>query len=158
MSKLIEFRSVRLEQMEVLKKIVNSNQAFNHLSEGHPKLNDEEVLKMYETSKGQGAVMNFITDDGDPIGVIDYLMENPSDKMPWLGLLIIHSDYQGQGYASKALKKYESLMKEKGIKKVRLGVIKENNPALNFWINRGFSFYEERLGDKWTVLCFEKEL
>ncbi|WP_019156382.1 GNAT family N-acetyltransferase [Robertmurraya massiliosenegalensis] len=155
---MIDFQPVSLEQMDVLKKIMNSNQEFNCLSEGHAELTDEEIINMYESSKHQGAVMNFIIDDGHPVGVIDYLMENPSDKMPWLGLLIIDHDFQGRGYAIGAFNKYESLMKEKGIKKVRLGVIKENDRALNFWVKRGFSFYEEKEGDKWTVLCFEKVL
>lgn len=102
--------------------------------------------------------MNFVVDSGQSVGVIDYLMENPSDKMPWLGLLMIHGDYQGQGYAVEALKKYESLMRKQGKETVRLGVIKKNDHALNFWTNRGFTFYEEKHGDKWTVLCFEKML
>lgn len=71
---------------------------------------------------------------------------------------MIHSDYQGQGYAVEALKKYESLMQAKREKRVRLGVIKGNDHALNFWTNRGFTFYEEKLGDKWTMLCCEKVL
>lgn len=49
-------------------------------------------------------------------------------------------------------------MQDQGKKRVRLGVIKGNDHALKFWTNRGFAFYEEKLGDKWTVLCYEKVL
>lgn len=156
--KLIEFLPVTHEKLGILKEIVNSNHEYNTLSEGHSELTDEEILQMYESSKGQGAVINFVVDGGRLVGVIDYLMENPSDKTPWLGLLVIHSDYHGQGYAGEALKKYESLMRDQGKEMVRLGVIKGNDRALNFWTNRGFTFYEEKLGDKWTVWCFEKLL
>ncbi|MDM5291764.1 GNAT family N-acetyltransferase [Peribacillus simplex] len=155
---MIEFQPITHEQIELLKEIVNSNHQFNTLSEGHPELTDKEILKMYESSENQGTVMNLIMDGDRPVGVIDYLMENPSDKMPWLGLLMIHRDFQGQGYAVKALKEYEYLMQDQGKKRVRLGVIKGNDRALNFWTNRGFTFYEEKQGDKWTVLCFEKTL
>lgn len=155
---MIEFQPVTHEKIGLLKEIVNSNYEFNILSKGHSELTDEEILEMYESSKGQGAVMEFVVDGGRPVGVIDYLMENPSDRMPWLGLLMIHSDCHGQGYAVEALKKYESLMRDQGKETVRLGVIKGNDHALNFWTNRGFTFYEEKLGDKWTVLCFEKVL
>jgi len=155
---LIEFQPVTQEKFDLLKKIVNSNQEYNTLSDGHSNLTDEEIREMYESSNSQGAIMNFVMDGWRPVGVIDFLMENPSDKMPWLGLLMIDSDYQGQGYAVEALKKYENLMRDQGKEKVRLGVIKENVHALKFWANRGFTFYEEKLGDKWTVLCFEKVL
>ncbi|WP_206920015.1 GNAT family N-acetyltransferase [Alicyclobacillus suci] len=155
---MIEFQPVTHESIGSLKEIINSNHEFNILSEGHLELTDEEILEMYESSKSQGAVMNFVVDGGQSVGVIDYLMENPSDKMPWLGLLMVHSDYQGQGYAVEALKKYEMLMRDRGKQRVRLGVIKGNDHALKFWTNRGFTFYEEKIGDKWTVLCFEKLL
>ena len=155
---MIEFQLVTHDQIELLKEIVNSNHEFNALSEGHSELNDKEILDMYESSKNQGTVMNFVVDGGRLVGVIDYLVENPSDNMPWLGLLMIHSNHQGQGYAVEALKEYERLMQNQGKKRVRLGVIKGNDHALNFWTNREFIFYEEKLGDKWTVLCFEKVL
>ncbi|OLO37071.1 GNAT family N-acetyltransferase [Alkalihalophilus pseudofirmus] len=155
---MIEFQPITHEQFESLREIVNSNHEFNTLSEGHPEQTDEEILKMYESAKKQGTLMNFIMDGGRPVGIIDYLMENPSDKMPWLGLLMIHRDYQGQGYAVEALKQYECLMQDQGKKRVRLGVIKGNSRELNFWTKRGFTFYEEKQGKNWTVLCFEKTL
>lgn len=71
---------------------------------------------------------------------------------------MIYTGYQGQGYAVEALKKYESLMRSQGKHRVRLGVIKGNEHALNFWTNRGFTFYEEKIGENLTVLCFEKLL
>ena len=154
---MIEFEPVTIVRIEVLKEIVNSNPEFNMLSEGHSELTDKEIREMYESSQSQGAVMNFVLDNGRPVGVIDYLMENPSDKMPWLGLLMIHTAYHGQNYGVRALEKYECIMRGNGVRKVRLGVIERNDSALNFWTNRGFTFYEKKQGDKWTVLCLEKE-
>ena len=158
MMPLLDFQPVTSERLEVLKEIVNSNNEYNLLSEGHAVLSDAEILEMYESSKRLGAVTCFVVYDGCPVGVIDYLMENPSDNMPWLGLLMIHAQHQRKGFAIEALKKYECLMRNEGLMKVRLGVIKGNNRALNFWINRGFIFYHEKLGDKFMVMCFEKEL
>ncbi|WDL97268.1 GNAT family N-acetyltransferase [Alicyclobacillus sp. ALC3] len=155
---MIEFQPVTGDKISLLKEIVNSNHAYNTLSEGHSELTDREILHMYESSNGHNAVMNFVVAGGRAVGVIDYLMENPYDNMPWLGLLMIHSHYHGQGYAVEALRKYESLMRDLGKGTVRLGVIKGNDHALRFWTNRGFAFYEEKQGDKWTVLCLEKVL
>jgi RimJ/RimL family protein N-acetyltransferase len=155
---LIEFQPVTLDRIGILKEIVNSNPEFNLLSDGHSELEDAEILEMYQSSKSQGAVMNFILDNGRPVGVIDYLMKNPSDKMPWLGLLMIHASYQGHGYAVAAFNEYERLMRNEGAECIRLGVIKGNDRAMKFWRNRGFTFIQEKQGDKWTVLCFEKKL
>ena len=145
---MIEFQPVTYERIGIVKEIVNSNQEYNMIAEGHPELTDEEILEMYESSKSRGTVLSFVVDGEHHVGIIDYLIENPSDKMPWLGLLMIHSDYQGQGYAVEALKRYERVMHDQGKKRVRLGVIKENDRAVNFWSNRGFALYEEKLGDK----------
>jgi RimJ/RimL family protein N-acetyltransferase len=158
MMPLVEFRPVTPNRLEVLKEIVNSNKEYNLLSESHAELTSAEILEMYESSKKLGAVTSFVTHNGCPVGVIDYLMENPSDKMPWLGLLMIHARNQEKGYAVAAVKRYECLMHNEGVKRVRIGVIKGNDRALNFWINRGFTFCCEKRGDKLTVMCFEKEL
>ncbi|WP_242976057.1 hypothetical protein [Desulfosporosinus sp. FKB] len=84
---LVEFQSVTSNRLELLKQIVNSNKEYNLLSKSHAELTDAEILEMYESSKRIGAVMSYILVNGSPVGVIDYLIENPSDKLPWLGLL-----------------------------------------------------------------------
>ena len=45
-------------------------------------------------------------------------MENQKDECPWLGLLIIHGDYQGFGFGTQAYALYESDMK-RGLKRIR---------------------------------------
>ena len=57
----------------------------------------------------------FIKLDDTYIGVMDYLMENPKDQCPWLGLLMIHADYQGFGFGTQAYSLYESEMRERGL-------------------------------------------
>ncbi|MGC7871387.1 GNAT family N-acetyltransferase [Desulfosporosinus sp. SYSU MS00001] len=155
---LVEFQPVTSNRLELLKQIVNSNKDYNLLSKSHAELTDAEILEMYESSKRIGAVMSYIMVNGSPVGVIDYLIENPSDKLPWLGLLMIHTQNHGKGYALASLENYEFLMRQEGLKKVRLGVIKGNDHALKFWVKRGFTFYQQKLSDKLTIMCFEKEL
>ena len=129
---MIDFRPVTPEQIEILKNIVNSNPEYNVLSDGHAQLTDDEILEMYHSSKKQGAFMNFIVDGDRFLGVINYLMENPSDKKTWLGLLMIHSNYHGLGYAVEDYRKYEDFMRNEGAKYIRLGVIKGNERASKF--------------------------
>lgn len=67
---MIEFQLITHNENGLLKEIVNSNREYNILSEGHFELTDEEILKMYESSKVQRAVMNLVVAGGRPVGVI----------------------------------------------------------------------------------------
>ena len=155
---MIAFEPFTLSRLSEFRDVINSNPEYNLLSEGHEKLSDEEIHQWYADSEVQGNILCLITYNRRVVGIIDYLMKNPSDHMPWLGLLMIRGQDQGQGLATAALHHYEELMRAKDQQTIRLGVIKGNNRALAFWTARGFRFYEEKQGSRWTVLCFEKNL
>ena len=72
-------------------------------------------------------------------------MENPSDKMPWLGLLMIHARHQEKGYAIEELKKYECIMQNEGLKKVRLGEVLKETGIAHSEVLKGFSMNLEEL-------------
>ncbi len=57
---------------------------------------EEEFLNPVSTS----VLIKF---DDTYIGILDYLMENPNDHCPWLGLLMIHGDYRGFGFGHRRL-------------------------------------------------------
>lgn len=155
---MIVFEPFSWDRFSDFRDIINSNPYYNLLSEGHEALSDEEIRQWYTDSKTQGSILCFITNNHRVVGIIDYLMENPSDHMPWLGLLMIRGQDQGHGLATAALHHYEELMRKSGERQVRLGVIKGNDRALAFWTSRGFRFYQEKEGSQWTVLCLEKDL
>lgn len=77
--------------------------------------------------------------DGAPIGLTDFLEENPSDHLPWLGLLIIRGDLQGQGYGTETL---DALLAyfcdDRRWPVVRIGVVATNTHTLGWWQRRGF--------------------
>ncbi|MDR7075538.1 GNAT superfamily N-acetyltransferase [Neobacillus niacini] len=131
----VQFEEITKETLYIALEIINSNPSYNVLENGKHKREladvEKELLNPVSTSV-------FIKLDDTYIGMIDYLMENPKDQCPWLGLLIIHGDYQGFGFGTQAYALYESDMRKRGLKRIRLGVIKENGKAKQFWESLGF--------------------
>jgi RimJ/RimL family protein N-acetyltransferase len=70
----------------------------------------------------------FLAQSGDPIGVLDWIEEHPSDGRVWVGLLMIRADLQRRGFASEAFAGLASHLRARGVPAVRAGVI-ARNPA-----------------------------
>ena len=140
----MHFEEITIETLYIALEIINSNPGFNLLENGNAirELADleEEFLNPVTTSE-------FIKLDDTYIGVMDYLLENPKDQWPWLGLLVIHSDYQGFGFGAQAYALYESDMHKRGLERIRIGVVKENGKAKKFWESLGFLSIKTALGE-----------
>lgn len=81
----------------------------------------------------------WFSDSVTPVGVLDWLEENPNDGHPWLGLLMIHGEHQGKGLGREAFQGFLRFLREQEeTRPLRIGVIKENKPALAFWKDVGF--------------------
>lgn len=87
------------------------------------------------------------------------MTENPKDHIPWIGLLMIHRDYQGDGLGSQGYKRYEKVMVKRGANQIRFGVLKENTKARSFWESIGFNYYNTVIGNNQkAILYYEKDL
>lgn len=135
MSILLE--EITKKTLYIALEIVNSNPAYNFLENGQEMRSEANMTDEFLNEK---ATSMFVKLDDTYIGVIDYIMENPKDQHPWLGLLIIHHDYQGYGFGRQTYFLYEEIMRKKGVPSIRLGVLKENHRALQFWESLGFHF------------------
>jgi ribosomal-protein-alanine N-acetyltransferase len=81
----------------------------------------------------------FLLDDNQMIGTIKLEPIDIQLKFAWLGILIGHSDFRGQGYgkeAIKALLQYANL--KLGLTKIYLGVDPANSAALRLYESIGF--------------------
>lgn len=74
-----------------------------------------------------------------------------------MGLLLIHSDYQGYGFGSLAYTLFETELVKADV--IRIGVLKENVSARRFWEAKGFIYYQTVVTETAKeVDCFEKKL
>src|SRR4051794_30734741 len=106
----VQFEEITKETLYIALEIINSNPLYNVLENSKDK---RELADMEEELLNPVSTSVFIKLDDTYIGVIDYLMENPKDQCPWLGLLIIHGDYQGFGFGTQAYALYESDMRKR---------------------------------------------
>ena len=150
----MNFEEITKETLYIALEIINSNPSYNVFENG----NDKRVhADMEEVFLNPITTSVFIKLDDTYIGVMDYLMENPKDQCPWLGLLMIHADYQGFGFGTQAYSLYESQIRERGPGRIRIGVIKENVKAKHFWESLGFLSIKTGLSENGKkILIYEK--
>lgn len=150
----VQFEKMTKETLYIALEIVNSNPTYNFIENGIAK---RELTEIEEEFLNPETISVFIKLDDTYIGVMDYLMENPKDQSPWLGLLMIHADYQGFGFGAQAYTLYESELRKRGQKKVRIGVIKENKKAKQFWESLGFLTIKTAFSENGKeILVYEK--
>lgn len=63
---------------------------------------------------------------------------NSANKSSYISDIFIEKEFRKKGYATKLLKEFIRIAKEKGIKKVRLGVRKNNIKAIKIYKKIGF--------------------
>lgn len=151
----MHFESISKETLYIALEIINSNPEYNLLENG----NSERTLQEAEKDLlNPSTESNFIKLDDTYIGLMDYLEENPNDHFPWLGLLMIHRDYQGYGFGVQAFELYiEKFLKRS--ERVRIGVLKENIKAHSFWKSLGFVSYKtSKSSFEKEIICYEKYL
>lgn len=102
----------------------------------------------------------FVIQDGDRyVGVLELLMNNPKDGYPWLGLLQIRKSFQGQGYGRRTMDLFYDIMKERGVKTFRLGVIAENEPGHRFWKGQGMAPVKSVINqDGKEIIVYQKNI
>lgn len=152
----IYFEEITKETLYIVLEMVNSNPEYNLIENGKEA---RTMADLEEEFLNPHTISAFIKLDDTYIGVIDYLMENPKDRLPWLGLLMIHGNYQGYGFGLQAYERYENEMLERGVDQIRLGVLRENKKAILFWESLGFIHYNTVIRENGSgILCYQKQL
>ncbi|WP_083652342.1 GNAT family N-acetyltransferase [Bacillus sp. MRMR6] len=150
------FEEITKETLYIALEIVNSNHNYNVFENG---IRTRTLSDIENEFSNPATTSVFIKLEDTYIGVLDYLMENPKDNCPWLGLIMIHVDYQGFGFGAHAYALYENEMRKRGVKNVRLGMLGENLKAAQFWNSLGFLYIKTELNDNCKkILFFEKTL
>jgi RimJ/RimL family protein N-acetyltransferase len=152
----MHFEEVTKATLFIALEMINSNPEYNIFENGKEA---RTLADMEEEFLNPNTNSAFIKLDDTYIGIIDYLLENPKDHYPWLGLLLLHSDYQGYGFGAQAFAAYEHEMLKRGKKCVRIGVLKENKKAQRFWESLGFIYYSTSTTQNGTgIFCYEKQI
>ncbi|MDF2923710.1 MAG: family N-acetyltransferase [Paenibacillaceae bacterium] len=138
--------------------ILNSDIYFNKVCKGKELLTVKDVEEDRRESDGLGTERFFLRDGGKVVGILDYLLHNPGDGYPWLGLLLIAKEMQGHGYGLKALATFEQILRNNRLNKYRIGVVAGNKPAERFWHKRGFVKVKSVQQETRVVDVYEKQI
>ncbi len=75
---------------------------------------------------------------GRIVGMASLQVPNPSDGVPWIGLLVLHRDAQGRGLGTETVRAIEARLRRLGWFDIRLCVHRANAGALRFWARLGY--------------------
>ncbi|AZN42207.1 GNAT family N-acetyltransferase [Paenibacillus albus] len=154
---LTMIRSCQPEHIEHELDIFNSNPQFNLISKDKAILTAEDIAAELKDAEQAGAERYLLYDNQQFVGILELLMHNPKDSCTWIGLLIISGRYQGQGYGSAALARFDSVMRERGVQTHRLGVLVNNPNAHRFWQRHGcVEVRPAELPDGKAIIIYER--
>ena len=152
---MITFEKISAENLYIVKEMIRSNPDYNELENGKRERTEEEIMDDVFRPETESYL---IKADDTYIGWLDYMPENKKDGKPWLGLLMIHGDYQGYGYGTSAYYTFEQLLAADKILCLRLGILDQNEKAIRFWERNGFTAYGKTTLSGRPVTCYEKHL
>jgi RimJ/RimL family protein N-acetyltransferase len=133
------------EDLGTVLEVYTSNTKYLHLTEGsggEPGCYDLEMLQrdfaIARMTPGRHLAGIFLKQDGEPIGVLDWMEENPSDGKPWIGLLIIRPSRQQAGFAPEAFEGLAALLRDRGTDAIRAAVLGRNSAGRGLASRLGF--------------------
>lgn len=138
-------RGLEAGDLEALFDVYASNPGYLELTEGsggEPGRYDAEMLQrdlgIAAMTPGRRMVGVFLEASGELVGVLDWMEENPSDGVRWVGLIMIRADRQGQGLASEVFEALAERLRAGNARAVRTAVIERNPPGRAFARRLGF--------------------
>jgi RimJ/RimL family protein N-acetyltransferase len=161
-------RELEEDELEAALEVHASNPAYLELTEGsggEPGRYDLDMLgrdlALARATPGRHLAGLRLKEEGELVGVLDWLEEHPSDSMPWVGLVMIRADRQRQGLASEALAGLAGRLQAGGARAVRAGVIARNEPGRALADRLGFeplSTTVKPMASEETILVVELSL
>ncbi len=86
------------------------------------------------------------------IGVLDLIRNYPTNKAWMIGLLLLSPTARGQQIGEQVHAQIVTQIKSEGGTEIRLGILKNNPRAQEFWQRLGYTFQEEKIGTVAGVL------
>jgi RimJ/RimL family protein N-acetyltransferase len=161
-------RELANDELEEVLAVYTSNPGYLELTEGsggEPGRYDLGMLAR-DLALARATLVRHLAalrlrENGELVGVLDWLEEHPSDGMPWVGLVMIRAELQRQGLASEAFAALAELLRARGARTVRAGVLARNEPGRALAHRLGFetvSTTVQRMASEETVLVVERSL
>ena len=143
--------------------VYTSNQAYFHLCSGR-KAGLESIYENLDTIPPDLEPEKKVTIgfwDGEVcIGNLDFLLTYPNPDCLYVGLLLIHQNYQGKQVGQQVFEALRNTARQFGLYTLLLAVVEENIGALKFWEKMGFvpvGTGEVEIREGWRVKVVKME-
>ena len=78
------------------------------------------------------------------VAILDLILAYPDEKTAFIGLFMMHADYQGKGIASNIIADVCRYLKQLGFQGIRLGIDRGNPQSFAFWSKNKFQVVGEK--------------
>ena len=137
-------RELKHDDLPFALDVYNSNPGYNLLRNGESSVTLEEVQAEYGSTLSipTGYWLALCSRD-KLIGIMHLIVSNPADQKSWISMLLLHADYQQQGFGKEAVCLVEQHCIAAGSNNIHHGVIAHNEQALLFWGRLGYEQYRQ---------------
>ena len=92
------------------------------------------------------------------VAILDLIDGYPDSETAFVGFFMMNRQLQGRQIGTRIIQELCLYLKETGLKRVLLGIDKENPQSNAFWAKNGFSVIREVEQEEGTILVAEKGL
>jgi hypothetical protein len=75
---------------------------------------------------------------GNMLGLAQYYTAWPKENCMWIGLFLLHPDYQRQGFGREFISAFVTECRQQNYGQIGMGVALRNQVGLKFWASNGF--------------------
>lgn len=167
-------RNLKHNNLEVKDNVYNDifalyegNESFSRMSNHFPITmksikEDVDTIPSF-TSKEKKHYLSIYNEQEELVAVLDYIEEfsyqnKHGENSIWIGLLQIAVNVQGSGVGRVITDAVFSSCRENKKSIIQLGVIKENENALQFWKKIGFEIFTEVNNGEADLYLMEKDI
>jgi len=158
----LTFAPVTEADFPELLSVYNSNPDYLEIAEGARTVSLETVEKDHREHLAYADAHHFTMREKESsavIGISQFILCNPNDGFPWLGLIMLHSSRQKRGYAREFMEVLLDWIRVNGYPELRLGVLERNRSVVPFYERLGFFIYETKETQKLgRVICMTRKL
>lgn len=156
-SERLEFEIATAAHFADLLEVYNSNSFFMKLNFGKEQVTIAEVENDHQENEAYACSYAMVMCERGTkkvVGLAHWLLNNPRDGYPWLGLIMLHKEKQGFGYAKEFLDVLRGWYVENGYRHLRLAILQDNAQILPFYEKYGFRIYDTKEIERYgTVIC-----
>lgn len=92
------------------------------------------------------------------VAILDLIDGYPDSETAFIGFFMMNRQLQGRQIGTRIIQELCLYLKETGLKRVLLGIDKDNPQSNAFWAKNGFSVIQEVEQEEGTILVAEKNL